>query len=179
MASVLDLPLDQFHGYLAESAQYGMKPAQRDDLLRQYRLQNSAEGALSGLLAPEDGKRRSAFFPVDAPQGMSIWDALTSGKASPAIPQGLIDLITGSARAVETPRAAAQGLIPDADIDMAALETAGLAMAGGGVVAGRQLMTQTKCYLKAGPTVKYLTQRASFKALMASCVLRLTTKTQN
>jgi hypothetical protein len=141
MASVLDLPLDQFHGYLAESAQYGMKPAQRDDLLRQYRLQNSAEGALSGLLAPEDGKRRSAFFPVDAPQGMSIWDALTSGKASPAIPQGLIDLITGSARAVETPRAAAQGLIPDADIDMAALETAGLAMAGGGVVAGRDAFT--------------------------------------
>ena len=57
MASVLDLPLDQFHGYLAESAQYGMKPAQRDDLLRQYRLQNSAKGALSGLLSNKLNRR--------------------------------------------------------------------------------------------------------------------------
>ena len=47
--NVLNLPLDQFQGYLAESAQYGMTPERRDDLIRQYRAKNQMGGIVDYL----------------------------------------------------------------------------------------------------------------------------------
>lgn len=127
---------------MQEEAMY-RTPAELDELRREYRNRNSMAGKLMGLLAPEEGKRRSTFLPVDAPQGMSIFDALRSGQATPAVPQGLVDLITGGTRGVESAREYAQGVPPRADALNDALAMSGLAMTGGGVAASALRPTKT------------------------------------
>jgi len=130
---IFNLSPRDFNLQMQEEAMY-RTPAELDELRREYRNRNSMAGKLMGLLAPEEGKRRSTFLPVDAPQGMSIFDALRSGQATPAVPQGLVDLITGGTRGVESAREYAQGVPPRADALNDALTMAGLAMTGGGAV---------------------------------------------
>lgn len=130
---IFNLSPRDFNLQMQEEAMY-RTPAELDELRREYRNRNSMAGKLMGLLAPEEGKRRSTFLPVDAPQGMSIFDALRSGQATPAVPQGLVDLITGGTRGVESAREYAQGVPPRADALNDALAMSGLAMTGGGVV---------------------------------------------
>ena len=130
---IFNLSPRDFNLQMQEEAMY-RTPAELDELRREYRNRNSMAGKLMGLLAPEEGKRRSTFLPVDAPQGMSIFDALRSGQATPAVPQGLVDLITGGTRGVESAREYAQGVPPRADALNDALAMAGLAMTGGGAV---------------------------------------------
>lgn len=130
---IFNLSPRDFNLQMQEEAMY-RTPAELDELRREYRNRNSMAGKLMGLLAPEKGKRRSTFLPVDAPQGMSIFDALRSGQATPAVPQGLVDLITGGTRGVESAREYAQGVPPRADALNDALAMAGLAMTGGGAV---------------------------------------------
>lgn len=134
MANVFELPARDFNYYLAEQASMGRPQAEIDNLRRRYRDANSFSGKLKGLLEPEAGKRRSTYLPVDAPQGMSIFDALISGQASPAIPQGLVDAIVGGVRGVESPAEYAKGIPPRADAVGDAFATAASAMAGGGAV---------------------------------------------
>jgi hypothetical protein len=129
---IFNLSPRDFNLQMQEEAMY-RTPAELDELRREYRNRNSMAGKLMGLLAPEEGKRRSTFLPVDAPQGMSIFDALRSGQATPAVPQGLVDLITGGTRGVESAREYAQGVPPRADALNDALAMAGLAMTGGGL----------------------------------------------
>jgi hypothetical protein len=131
---IFNLSPRDFNLQMQEEAMY-RTPAELDELRREYRNRNSMAGKLMGLLAPEEGKRRSTFLPVDAPQGMSIFDALRSGQATPAVPQGLVDLITGGTRGVESAREYAQGVPPRADALNDALAMSGLAMTGGGVAA--------------------------------------------
>jgi len=131
---IFNLSPRDFNLQMQEEAMY-RTPAELDELRREYRNRNSMAGKLMGLLAPEEGKRRSTFLPVDAPQGMSIFDALRSGQATPAVPQGLVDLITGGTRGVESAREYAQGVPPRADALNDALAMAGLAMTGGGLAA--------------------------------------------
>jgi len=130
---IFNLSPRDFNLQMQEEAMY-RTPAELDELRREYRNRNSMAGKLMGLLAPEEGKRRSTFLPVDAPQGMSIFDALRSGQATPAVPQGLVDLITGGTRGVESAREYAQGVPPRADALNDALAMSGLAMTGGGAV---------------------------------------------
>jgi hypothetical protein len=134
MNEFLNLSPKDFNLFLMEEAQY-RSPAEIDDLRRRYRDANSFAGAIQRTLAPEEGRRRSAFLPVDAPQGMSIWDALTSGEASPAVPQGLVDMLFGGSRAVESAAEYAQGIPPRADAMGDAMNVAGMTMLSGGVVA--------------------------------------------
>ena len=132
--NLLNLSPKDFNLFLLEEAQY-RSPAEIDDLRRQYRDANSFAGMIKRALPPEEGRRRSTFLPVDAPQGMSIWDAITSGEASPAIPQGIVDLLSGGARAFESPAEYAQGIPPRADAMGDAMNLAGTLMLGGGAVA--------------------------------------------
>jgi len=138
MTNLLDLPLDQFRGYLAE----GNYPQERqDELVRAYRAQNSLSGLLDrygeeGL----DGKNVSTFFPVAGPGGMSIFDALKSGQLQTRFKDYASDALGGVLGALENPKASYDGTLPQADYDGAAMGTAGLAMGGGGVVAGRNAM---------------------------------------
>lgn len=135
MTNLLDLPLDQFRGYLAEG---NYPQARQDELMRAYRAQNSLSGLLDrygeeGL----EGKNVSTFFPVAGPGGMSIFDALKSGQLQTRFKDYASDALGGVLGALGNPRAAYQGTLPQADYDSAAMGTAGLAMGGGGVVAGR------------------------------------------
>jgi len=145
---IFNLSPRDFNLQMQEEAMY-RTPAELDNLRREYRNRNSMAGKLMGLLAPEEGKRRSTFLPVDAPQGMSIFDALRSGQATPAVPQGLVDLITGGTRGVESAREYAQGVPPRADALNDALAMSGLAMTGGGLAAST--LRSTKPSLPSAP----------------------------
>lgn len=137
MTNLLDLPLDQFRGYLAEG---NYPQARQDELMRAYRAKNSLSGLLDrygeeGL----EGKNVSTFFPVAGPGGMSIFDALKSGQLQTRFKDYASDALGGVIGALENPRAAYQGTLPQADYASAAMGTGGLAMGGGGVVAGRNI----------------------------------------
>jgi hypothetical protein len=134
MEPLLDLPIDQFFGALDE---LGLDPERRSDLLRDYRRRNSAFSPVYGLLdsvAGEDageGMERATFAPVSRPAGMSVADAVRSGQAQFALPQGLLDVVGGVAQAVDAPASAARGLIPADDMTGEALNLAGMAQLGG------------------------------------------------
>jgi len=118
-----------------------LEPARRDDLVRQYRRLNSPFAPIYGLLdrvADEDeaqGMSRAAMLPVSRPEGMSVAEAVQSGEAQFAVPQGLFDMLSGSVGAIDAPSAAARGLIPAQDMPAEALGAAGVAMGAGGLAA--------------------------------------------
>ncbi len=135
MTNLLDLPLDQFRGYLAEG---NYPQARQDELMRAYRAQNSLSGLLDrygeeGL----EGKNVSTFFPVAGPGGMSIFDALKSGQLQTRFKDYASDALGGVIGALENPKASYDGTLPQADYDSAAMASASLPMVAGGVVAGR------------------------------------------
>ena len=130
----MDMSPREFSAFLEEERQY-RTPEQIDDLMRRYNAANSLSGRLAGLLEPTEGRRRATFFPASVPEGMSLFDAVRSGEAEFAVPQGIVDMVVGGVQGVENPGLAAQGRIPAADMDTAALQTAGAAMTGGGFVA--------------------------------------------
>jgi len=144
MTNLLDLPLDQFRGYLAEG---NYPQARRDELMRAYRAKNSLAGWLDrygedaykgrlGLL--DDGNMKvSSYLPVAVPKGMSIWDGLKSGRFQTRFKDYASDALGGVLNALGNPKASYDGTLPQADYDSAAMGTAGLAMGGGGVAAGR------------------------------------------
>lgn len=131
---IFELSPREFRAFLEEERQY-RTPEQIDDLMRRYNQANSLSGRLSGLLAPQEGRRRATFFPASVPEGMSLFDAFRAGEAELAVPQGIVDMVVGGVQGVENPGLAAQGRIPAADMETAALQTAGTAMLGGGVAA--------------------------------------------
>jgi hypothetical protein len=138
MDQLLSLPADQFRAALAE-LQLG--PEREADLVRQYRQANSPFASLLGMIDgigaqdADAGMQRAAMLPVSRPEGMSVFDAVRSGEAQFAVPQGLIDMAGGVARGIDAPAAAAQGLIPVEDMIGEAMGTAGFAMGAGGLLA--------------------------------------------
>jgi len=146
MTNLLDLPLDQFRGYLAEG---NYPQARQDELMRAYRAQNSLAGYLDrygedaykgrlGLL--DDGNMKvSPYFPVAVPKGMSIWDGLKSGRFQTRFKDYASDALGGVLNALNNPRDSYQGTLPQADYDSAAMASASLPMVAGGVVAGRNI----------------------------------------
>ena len=144
MTNLLDLPLDQFRGYLAEG---NYPQARQDELMRAYRAKNSLAGWLDrygedaykgrlGLL--DDGNMKvSSYFPVAVPKGMSIWDGLKSGRFQTRFKDYASDALGGVLNALNNPRDSYQGTLPQADYDSAAMASASLPMVAGGVVAGR------------------------------------------
>jgi GNAT superfamily N-acetyltransferase len=132
--NIMDMSPREFSAFLEEERQY-RTPEQIDDLMRRYNAANSLSGRLAGLLEPTEGRRRATFFPASVPEGMSLFDAVRSGEAEFAVPQGIVDMVVGGVQGVENPGLAAQGRVPAADMETAALQTAGTAMTGGGFVA--------------------------------------------
>ena len=136
MANVLDLSPADFRNYLAESqSMHGYTPDRINQLRAAYRHHNSLSGALDrageqGL----DGMNTSTFLPLAGPQGMSIWDALKSGQAQTRFKDWATDAVGAVVRGVENPRSAAQGLLSPEEMNSAAMETAAMAMLGGGAV---------------------------------------------
>jgi hypothetical protein len=125
--NVLELSPREFRSFLEEERQY-RTPEQIDGLMRRYNQANSLSGKLSGLLAPQEGRRRATFFPASVPEGMSLFDAVRSNEAEFSVPQGIVDMVTGTVRGVESPTLAAQGRIPASDMNIAGFESAASAM---------------------------------------------------
>jgi hypothetical protein len=139
--SILSLPRKQF---LATLDELQLDPAARDDLMRQYRRENSIFSTLGlyGLLDriaqgdEEGGSSRASIVPVSRPEGMTVAEAVMSGDARLAVPQGLLDAANALLGAADAPAAAAQGLIPAADMNEEGFNTAAAVMGLGGLLAG-------------------------------------------
>jgi hypothetical protein len=134
---LLELPQDQFMGALDE---LGIVGAQRDDLIRQKRNQDSIFSGLLNYFAPQPGMERANILPMMRPEGMSGLEALTSGQAQLALPGMFTGALTGAAQAADAPRAAYAGQIPMGDMASEAGNVAGALTLGGVGAAGRNLL---------------------------------------
>jgi hypothetical protein len=134
---LLELPQDQFMGALDE---LGIVGAQRDDLVRQKRNQDSIFSGLFNYFAPQPGMERANVAPMMRPEGMSGLEAITSGQAQLALPGMFTGALTGVAQAADAPRAAYAGQIPMGDMASEAGNIAGLLALGGAGSAGRNIM---------------------------------------
>ena len=140
--NLMEMPLDEFQGALAELAQQGVDT---DALLRQYRAANSpiegmskaifgtgfnsgAEASSAELAAA--GRRPVAGGLLSKPAGATGMDALRGLEFN--LGGGLLGMLAGAGQAVDAPMAAYQGLIPQPDTAFEALGTASLAALGGG-----------------------------------------------
>ena len=133
--NAFDMSPRDFQLYLDERGYTG---DQRDDLLRRYRRANSPFAGIFDFIEglrggdEEAGLRRGEIAPMVFPEGMSGFEAFTTGQARPAVPGFLLGGAEAAASAVDAPSAAAAGLIPAQDAAMEALGTAGFAMGAGG-----------------------------------------------
>jgi hypothetical protein len=149
----LDLSPAEFQDFLTEERQY-RSPEQIDDLIRRYNAANSLSGRLAGLLEPQDGRRRTSILPASVPVGMSLMEALQSGEAEFAIPQGIVDMVTGTVRGVENPTLAAQGRIPASDMNAAGFESAASAMGLAGLLGTKPAGSLGAFYGREGGSVQ-------------------------
>lgn len=137
MEPLLSLSPAQFRAALAELQ---LDPQREADLVRQYRRANSPLAPIYGLLDRVtagdvgEGMQRASMLPVARPEGMSVAEAVRSGDARLAVPQGVLDAISGLLGGIDAPAAAAQGLIPAEDMVGEAMGTAGVAMGAGGLL---------------------------------------------
>jgi hypothetical protein len=129
---ILDLSRDQFLSAVSELAAQGVNT---DDLVRQYRRQNSpfaaaydwADRAASNVA---DRGREAGFFGLlSKPEGASGMEAIRNLRVEPQ--NFAAGLLGGVAQAVDAPSAAAMGLIPSQDMPMEAINTAGMTQLGG------------------------------------------------
>jgi hypothetical protein len=134
--NILDLPQNEFIAALDE---WGVSGGQRDRLIRQKRQKDSVLGGLFDFGATGEGERRASILPMTYPEGMSGLEAITSGAADLAIPGILTGTVAGAAQAVDAPRAAFAGQIPESDMLSEALNIAGIVSLGGAGAAGRGL----------------------------------------
>lgn len=162
-ANILDLPSDQFFGALDE---LGITGEQRDFLVRSKRERDSGFSGLFDFFEASPGMERASVLPMVYPEGMRGIDAITSGQAEFALPSLLVDALTGTARAYDAPRAAAEGQIPASDVAQEAMNMAGMLMLGGGASAGRGLIeydpTVTRIF--AGPRAASADKKALDRA---------------
>lgn len=134
--NIFDLPRDQFLGYLPELRQQGLTDADIDNLVRQYRQQNSPLAGINAAAqdastsVADQGRREVAGGLLTKDAGATGIDAVRSLDTN--IRGGLLNMLAGGGQALDAPMAAAQGLIPQGDMALEALGTAGAAMTGGG-----------------------------------------------
>jgi hypothetical protein len=131
--SIFDLSPEDFRASLGEMQALGHDT---DALMRQYRARNSpfapinnAAGAQQQALA-DSGRRPVLGGLLSKPEGAMGMDAL-AGLEFEGL-GGLLGAGQAIGQGLDAPSAAAQGLIPQADVNMEALNTAGMAMGAGG-----------------------------------------------
>lgn len=134
--SLLALDTQSFLGALDE---LGISGEQRDFLLREKRKYDSSFGGLMDFGATPEGQKRATILPMISPEGMTGFDAITSGQAQFALPSMITGLVEGAAKAIDLPRAALAGQIPRADDVNEALNLAGIVQLGGAASAGAGL----------------------------------------
>jgi hypothetical protein len=133
--SIFDMSPEDFRASLGEMQAMGHDT---DALMRQYRARNSifapinnaAEAQAQGLA--DSGRRSVLGGLLSKPEGATGLDAIMGLEREGW--RGLLGAGQQVGQAFDAPAAAAQGLIPQSDVNMEALNTAGLAMGAGGAV---------------------------------------------
>ena len=131
--NIFDMSPEDFRASLGEMQALGHDT---DALMRQYRARNSPFAPINNAAAAQqqdlaDSGRRSVLGGfASKPEGATGWDAITGLEF-----EGLLGLF-GAGQAIgqglDAPAAAYQGVMPDQDVNMEALNTAGMAMGAGG-----------------------------------------------
>ena len=130
--NLMEMPLDEFQGALAELAQQGVKT---DALLRQYRAANSPFAAVNRAAEASSAELAAAGRrPVAGTAGLLSRPIDDAGGVRFEPAAGLLGMLAGVGRQIDAPMAAYQELIPAEDMDLEALGTAGVATLGGGAV---------------------------------------------
>jgi hypothetical protein len=139
--SIFDLSPEDFRASLGEMQALGHDT---DALMRQYRAVNSPFAGINNAAAAQqqglaDSGRRSVLGGLlSKPEGAMGMDAIMGLEREGW--RGLLGAGQQVGQAFDAPAAAAQGLIPQADVNMEALNTAGMAMGAGGASAGRGVL---------------------------------------
>lgn len=134
--NVLSLPNDQFMSMLPELQAQGVDT---DELRRSYRRANSIFSPLydwmggSEANVAEQGRRPVGFGLLSKPENTTGMDAVRGLQLEPQ--QFMSGLLGAVAQGADAPYAAVQGQMPTQDMMGEAMNTAGLAMGSGGVVA--------------------------------------------
>jgi hypothetical protein len=131
--SIFDLSPEDFRASLGEMQAMGHDT---DALMRQYRARNSpfapinnaAEAQAQGLA--DSGRSSVLGGLLSKPEGATGMDAIMGLEREGW--RGLLGTGQQVGQAIDAPAAAYQGLIPDQDVNMEALNTAGMAMGAGG-----------------------------------------------
>jgi hypothetical protein len=131
--NIFDMSPEDFRASLGELQALGHDT---DALMRQYRARNSPFAPINNAAAAQqqglaDSGRRSVLGGLlSKPEGSMGMDAL-AGLEFEGL-GGLLGAGQAIGQGLDAPAAAAQGLIPQADVNMEALNTAGMAMGAGG-----------------------------------------------
>jgi predicted N-acetyltransferase YhbS len=131
--SIFDLSPEDFRASLGEMQALGHDT---DALMRQYRARNSPFAGINNAAAAQaqdlaDSGRRSVLGGLlSKPEGATGLDAIRGLEREGW--RGLLGAGQQVGQAFDAPAAAYQGLIPDQDVNMEALNTAGMAMGAGG-----------------------------------------------
>lgn len=134
--NILSLPNDQFMSMLPELQAQGVDT---DELRRSYRRANSIFSPLydwmggSEANVAEQGRSPVGFGLLSKPEGTTGMDAVRGLQLEPQ--QFMSGLLGAVAQGADAPYAAVQGQMPTQDMMGEAMNTAGLAMGSGGVVA--------------------------------------------
>jgi len=137
MATIFDLSQDDFFFALDE---LGLPPEQRDELIRQYRSQNSVLAPLnraadeSQAAIAGEGRRPVAGGLLSKPEGATGIDALRGLRLEPM--NAILGMLTGTLQPLEAPAAAAANLIPADDMAGEGFATAAATMGLGGLLSG-------------------------------------------
>ena len=138
MSNILDLPPDEFLASLNELAAGGVDT---DELRRQYRRKNSVFAPIfdwadrSQQEMADQGRRPAAMGLLSKEVGTTGMDALRSLQFEPS--NAVAGLLSGIFQGVDLPAAASMGLVPEQDMPMEALNTAGMLQLGGAASMGR------------------------------------------
>ena len=136
--NILDLPRDQFAGYLNELSAQGVDTS---ELMRQYRRHNSIFSKVYDWAAgneraiADEGRTTAGAGLLSKEAGTTGMDALASVRLEPS--NFISGFLSGMFGAADAPAAAAQGLIPQEDMQMESLNTASNVMLGGAAPMGR------------------------------------------
>jgi hypothetical protein len=145
--SILSLNQPSFMAALDE---LGISGQQRDFLIREKRKHDSLLGGIMDFGAVPPGQKRATILPMISPEGMSGFDAITSGQAQFALPSFITGAVEGAARAVDLPRASLAMQIPPADSLAEAINMAGMVQLGGAATSGAGLLDYDPNVVSAG-----------------------------
>ncbi len=137
--SILDLDPEQFELTLKELQLDAPSEAfLRSEYASKSTLSGQMLGAFQGATEVPEGRERTSMLPMTKPEGMSAYEAFTSGEADLALPGSVTGAVEGTLQAVQTGEKMSQGLETTTDeVSSAAQAAAGLGMSGIGTRIGK------------------------------------------